>query len=435
MNLETLSILLEVTGGKAVVKELNGVEQAVNKTEQAANKNEKATKKLGQGYRDLRMGVMRIMAPLAAFSIIVNRTLDFAKQGENLMFMANSAGVAADSFTSLALAAERLGGSRQGMAAVMGSLSAGIMDLRRGEENQLTNAAMYYGVSLQGKNGLATPEEMLYNIAGAMQGRSAMEQADMARMLGLDEGTFRLVQQGVSGVRRELELADKYNPFKDADTMRQISTFQYTLREIKMAFGMIAGEVAKSLLPHFQRWAEIGKDTFDYLIDNADAVKLALIGIGGAVLAMLGPWALLLGIVGLLIDDFATFNRGGDSLFEPLWKGVNKLLQSLADLQVWFENNEDKWWMKAITWGIKRFSNPLAAAGQDIQMLKNMDWEKGFSKLAAVGPALGGNVYNTTAHFTINESGNVQATVNGVADGMRKAGIENSIDEQNGGVQ
>lgn len=435
MNLETLSILLEVSGGKAVIKELNGVEQAVSKTEKAANKSETVNRKLGQGYRDLRVGIMRAIAPLAAFAVIINRTLDFSQQGENLLFMANSAGIAADNFASLALAAERLGGSRQGMAAVMGSLSAGIMGLRRGEENQLTNAAMYYGVSLKGKNGLATPEEMLYNIANAMQGRSGMEQADMARMLGLDEGTFRLVQQGVSGIRKELEMADKYNPFKNEETMRNIRTFQYTLRDIKMAFGMLTGQLATDLLPHFQRWADISKQAIDYLIEHGDAVKLVLVGIGGVILSMLGPWGLLLGIVGLLIDDFATFKQGGESLFEPMWKSLDTLLEKLADLQVWFENNSDKWWMKALTRAATTVLNPIAGMKEGVDAIGSIDYGKAFNQLAVVGPSMGGAVFNTTITNNINEAGDASKTEQAVYAGLQRSGISDAADQAANGVK
>lgn len=434
MIVDTLSILLEVQGGNATIKQIQGVEKAVDKTEETANKAGKSIQKVGQGYRDLRVGIMRVMAPLAAFGIIVNRTIDFAKQGENLLLMANSAGVAADKFSQLAIAAERLGGSRQGMAAVLSSFSAGVMGLRRGEENQLTQAAMYYGVSLGGKNGLANPEEMLFNIARAMQGRSDMEQADMARMLGLDAGTFQLVRQGVEGVRRELELADKYNPFKDG-SMEDMRHFMLQLREIKMAFSALTGELAKGALPHFERWGTAIKDSIDFFLDHLDEVKLGIIALGTVFMAALGPVYLVLEGIFLLFDDILTYMQGGDSLLGPVWERLFHLNETPEEKEKRQKEND------TLAGAMK--NNPFGpvvgyqayATKKTMDFLGNADYGKIFGNLAALGPQMGGAVFNTTANFTINESGNVNKTVDGVANGMGQVMGNDVKDEITTGVQ
>lgn len=431
MIIDTLSILLEVQGGNATIKQIQGVEKAMDKTENTANKSGKSIQKMGQGYRDLRIGVMRALAPLAAFGVIVNRTIDFAKQGENLLLMANSAGVAADKFSELALAAERLGGSRQGMAAVLSSFSAGIMGLRRGEENQLTQAAMYYGVSLAGKNGLANPEEMLYNIASAMQGRSDMEKADMARMLGLDAGTFQLVRNGVAGVRREMELADKYNPFKDGaqDDMRK---FMLQLREIKMAFMALTGELLKSVMPHMERWGRVLQGSIDFFLDNLDEVKLGIIAIGTALMAAFGPAYLALEGIFLLLDDLITYMQDGDSLLGPLWeklfpkdtndpnnpinKGMRQINAAKDALPEPAKNDPWLYMPKAIIGGLKETFNPAKLA---------------YPALGALGM---GGVFNIDVTNNINTQDNPQAVgeaaATGTEDGVRSATDESAVGER-----
>lgn len=426
MILDTLAMLIEVKGGKATIKEIQGVEDALDGAEKAATKTDKSNKTAEKGFMSLRSSIMKTIAPLVSFGVVINRTIDFAKQGENLLFMANSAGIAADKFSSLALAAEKLGGSRQGMAGVMSEISGGLMGIRRGEENALTNAAMYYGLSLGGRSGLANPEEMLFNIARSMEGKTAMEQADLGRMLGLDAGTLRLVQQGVAGVRRELELANRYNPFKDKETMRDINNFNYSLREMKLAFGMLAGEMFKSLLPHFERWAEVSKGAIDYLLEHTDALKLAFVALGGVILAAVGPWALLAGLIGLVIDDFITFKNGGESVLKPLWEGVDILLGKLKDLHAWFKENGKELWNN-IKGGIK---NPV---GTVMKKAKNTDWQGVAGKLSSMGPlgalaAAAGNVFNTSAYFTIN-GGDPQRVTNAVAKGMEQAGYQGAVDE------
>ena len=433
MIVDTLSILLEVQGGNATIKQIQGVEKAMDKTEDTANKAGKSIQKVGQGYRDLRVGIMRVMAPLAAFGVIVNRTIDFAKQGENLLLMANSAGVAADKFSQLALAAERLGGSRQGMAAVLSSFSAGVMGLRRGEENQLTQAAMYYGVSLGGKNGLANPEEMLFNIARAMQGRSDMEQADMARMLGLDPGTFQLVRQGVEGVRRELELADKYNPFKDG-SMEDMRHFMLQLREIKMAFSALTGELAKGALPHFERWGTAIKDSIDYFLDHLDAVKLGIIAIGTAFMAALGPVYLVLEGIFLIFDDLLTYMQGGDSLLGPLWEKIFHFNETPEEMQKRGEHLTAPLRNAQALLPEPLKNDPLAVVGMAfpgalIKPLKDaLDLDRYITPQAVA--AGGGGIFNISTYITTKDDPEAvgRAAESGVKDGVQSALDETSTE-------
>lgn len=412
---DTFSILFNVQGAKEASREIEGVSKKTDNVEKSLTKASSATSKSANNFTMLQRSITKAIVPLASFAIIVNRTLDFARQGESLLFMANSAGIASENFTKMALAVERLGGSRSGFAGTIGGLQASLMGLRRGEENALSTTAMYYGLSLQGRNGIASADEMLENIARAMQGRSGAEQADMARMLGLDEGTFRLVQQGVAGVRRELELADKYNPFKDEETMREIQLFQYTLREMKMAFSAVVGEVAKQLLPHFQRWAEISKSVFDTILDNKDKVLAVLTAIGAGILALMGPWYLLAGIVLLLIDDFATFKRGGESMFKPIWEGVDKAISALEKLGGWFDSKKDTWWMKYLMGVVRRIENPLQGIADAKEMLTNIDFSA-VGQNAQVARAGMAGAFNQTVYANFSVSGTMEAVKNGLTN-------------------
>lgn len=426
---DTFALVFETNGTEAVVKEFKRVKDASDAAAKSADQNTKATQKAENGFIGLKNSVLKAIAPLAAFGVIVNRTLNFAQQGENLLFMANSAGVAAESFNALAMAAERIGGSRGGMAASLGSLNSSLLGIRRGEENGLTQAAMYYGVKFYGPNGVATPEEMLENIARAMEGRTVAEQMDMGRMMGLDDGTIRLLQRGVKGLRQEMALAQKYNPF-DEKALKNIQEFKYSLRELKAAFTMVAGQFLRDLIPHMQRWAEIGKDAFDWLIDHADVVKLALAGIGAAILAAFGPLGLISGLLVLLVDDFATFARGGKSALEPLWKMVMNIKDALVSTGEWID--EHPWAQKAVS-GAKTAINPVSAFKNPARLIQT-----GKKIWDALPPAnflmsgfksgLGQAMFNNKIDITVNESGDPQKTVSAVSSGLHRSGILDAED-------
>ncbi|MGN0016201.1 MAG: hypothetical protein ACI37O_02545 [Candidatus Avelusimicrobium sp.] len=432
---DTFALVFETQGSQAVVKEFKRVQDA---SDAAANSAQKAEK----GFTGLKNGIVKALAPLAAFGVIVNRTLNFAQQGEGLLFMANSAGVAAEKFSALALAAERIGGSRAGMAASLGSLTSSLMGIRRGEENGLTQAAMYYGVRFGGPEGLATPEQMLENIARAMQGRSAAEQMDMGRMLGLDDGTIRLLQRGVEGLRKEMELAQKYNPF-DEKTLERIQKFQYSLRELKAAFTMVAGQFLRDLIPHFQRWAEIGKGAFDYLISHADEVKLAVAAIGLAILKAFGPLYLLGGLLVLLVDDFATFARGGESALKPLWEIISKIVDGIKTMSEWLKEKKEN----PVAEGARSAGNSVLQTAKSIlnpagflmdqyhntlpRLLDNIrsaDWGHGLRTMTATSAMGGGAVFNNQIEINVNESGDPQKTMQAVGSGLTRAGITDAED-------
>lgn len=412
---DTFALVFETDGVNATVKELKRIDDAASGVAKSQEGSAKSSQKAEKGILGLKKEVIKTLAPLAAFGVIVTRTINFAKQGEGLLFMANSAAVAAESFTALAMAAERMGGSREGMAGSLASLSSGLMGIRRGEENGITQAATYYGVRFYGPNGLASPEEMLENIARAMEGKSVAEQMDMGRMLGLDEGTIRLLQRGVAGLRKEMELAQKYNPF-DEKALKDIQDFQYLLREIKAAFGMLVGQIVRDLLPNFKMWGEVVRDVLDYLIEHTDAVKLALGGLALATLAAFGPWFLIGGVLALLLDDFVTFAKGGESALEPLWK----MVMNLKDGLIYIKKILTGEWVAEIQDKVKNLTNTPDLIGKGKDILNKV------SSSGIISQSLPGaisNLFKNQIQININESGDPQKTEQAVGNGLKNAGI------------
>ena len=412
---DTFALVFETDGVNATVKELKRIDDAASGVAKSQEGSAKSSQKAEKGILGLKKEVIKTLAPLAAFGVIVTRTINFAKQGEGLLFMANSAAVAAESFTALAMAAERIGGSREGMAGSLASLSSGLMGIRRGEENGITQAATYYGVRFYGPNGLASPEEMLENIARAMEGRSVAEQMDMGRMLGLDEGTIRLLQRGVEGLRKEMELSQKYNPF-DEKALKDIQDFQYLLRELKAAFGMLIGQMVRDLLPNFKMWGEVVRDVLDYLIEHTDAVKLALGGLALATLAAFGPWFLIGGVLALLLDDFVTFAKGGESALEPLWK----MVMNLKDGLIYIKKILTGEWVSDIQDKVKNLTNTPDLIGKGKDILNKV------SSSGIVSQSLPGaisNLFKNQIQININESGDPQKTEQAVGNGLKNAGI------------
>lgn len=344
---------------------LDKTDKGLSKTEQGAKKTGQAVQVSAQNFMQLARQAAGALAPLYALSKVLNQTLDFAKQGEGVLFMAQSANTAAESFQKLANAAKMFGGTSESMSGILANFSGQMQAMKFGENTALQSAAIKYGISLRGANGLANPQEMLENIARRMESLAPEAQLDLGRMVGLDEATIRLLQGGVSGLRKELELASKYTLFSKED-LENARRFERTSREVKMALAALWGEISRALLPILQRVGEAAISVINYFREHSDFIKGGLLAISAILAAIAiksliafaplwGVAAVIAGIVAgfaLLYDDFMTWAKGGESALAPLW-------ETLVDIGRWFQDAPE--WIKNVIESITGMINPINA--------------------------------------------------------------------------
>ena len=247
----TYSILFETKGADKVRSDTKQTESAAEKSAQATEKTGKAADKSADSFKNLATQIIKTLAPIAGLAALLNRTLSFASQAEEMSYLAQNTGMAVEKFQALAIAAENYGGSAEGIASSMQGLNTNLQNMKFGKGGGgVEEAAITYGINLYGENGLATAEELLMNVAERFESLDSMQQLDLGQRLGLDEGTIRLLQTGVANVQKELERGAKYSLFskEDIENSRQ---FQRTMRDIKLGLSQIFGIVARSLLPAF----------------------------------------------------------------------------------------------------------------------------------------------------------------------------------------
>lgn len=273
--LQAFIIELELEGGKAVVKGLKEVDAAADKTEKSLKDIAKTETQADKGLRGFITSA-RTAAPvligLAAAGAVLKAamfTINYAKQAEDLLFMANSAGIAADKMQRLALAGEKAGGTRQGAAATAGNITRQLQAIRYGEDAPLIEAAKKYDQTiLQGRNGqLATTEEVLENIARAFEHLDLPAQIDMASIIGIDDGTFRNLQKGLAGYRASLREAGTNSIFPPGSE-EEIKAFQNQLRDLQQQFGKIGAKLALELLPYVSQFIKRIENLGDVINEN-----------------------------------------------------------------------------------------------------------------------------------------------------------------------
>lgn len=267
------------------------------------------------------LGVATIAA--AGFKAAMN----MSKEGETLLYLAHSSGIAAGSFQRASAVSSLYGGSREGVAGMMSGLMKMRQDLLTGQTNQngLTEAARKYGISILNKNGqLLSPEAILKNTAAVMDKWDRGAQLDIKNLLGIDEGTFNLMLEGYDKYIAALKAAKALEiPEEDLAKFRDFS------KEIKKFSAIFKKEMMSRLaqaIPHLQAF-------FESLLVGSWAIykvskKLSLLP--------LVKWAL--STVGDLIDK-------GKDYTSQVKRGERNLLGSytLAELSKDYQEQYKSW--------------------------------------------------------------------------------------------
>ena len=460
--LNTFSLVFETDGEETTLKSISKIDEAgkkLNKTnKQTADtmeKNTKGAKTAIQQFQALKTAAAGVIAPLLSLGVVLNRTLDFAAKGEQLLFMANAANMAANEFQKLAIANTRFGGSKEGAAGTMAGLASQIQALKFGESAPLQDAAVKYGLSLMGASGrLAEGNELLRNIARTMERLDVGAQLDLGRRIGLDEATIRILQRGVAAFDAELAEAEKRKVFTDED-LKRAQEFEMAVRDLKLSLQGVWAEIARWILPAVKSLAS-GIDTaFSYMREHAEAIKPALVIISSIMAAIaisslsaFAPWlgtaaaiAAVSAALVLLYEDFMVFANGGQSALEPLWKKMVEFGVLWQDMPGWLKESLSlflqmaaplerikelfsaiQWLMEKIGggagWLVGKVSNAFGPGAQ-VKIMEQARLAAENNPLAGIAPNFLPNVWNRSDSRTNNS---FVLTVNGsqtpAKDGM-----------------
>lgn len=339
------SFLFETQGAKKVAGELKGLTEAEKQTKKGADDLGDSNDNLVKKNMQLAKSVTGLISTYMGFKKILSEVFQFASGGEDLLLMANSAGVGAEQLERYGIALKNYGGGLSSAASTLSNLNQQMQDLRFGKGGAIQEAALRYGISVHGKNGLATGEEMLYNIARRMESLGHAEQLDLGRKLGLDPSTIALLQGGVENLTKELEKASKYSIYTPED-IENSRKFQMALRELKQSLQQVWATVSRALLPVITKIMNVVSKFFQFLSDHkgfvlgflaAISVALGIIAIK-SIIATAPFWLMVLAIaaigaaIGLLVDDFMTFLEGGESVIGDLIDAFTDFWEFLVGL-------------------------------------------------------------------------------------------------------
>ena len=367
--------------------ELNRLDKEIN---QATEKSKELTKTLEQmkssGENSLLSlkknftNLVRTVGMLAIAGTAIKKSLEFYEEGEQLDFLAQKTDIAVDKLQLLANVVKKYGGTTEGIAGTLEGLNT--------KEGRQTAAKS--GISISDDS-----EKNLENIARKMETlRTNAEKLKLAKTLGLDEATTRMVIEGTTKLNEQLKRAKKYQLFTPEDIQR-MREYRQIESDIRLGIENIFGSIWRMLLPAITTVAKAVRSVTDWLAEHEGAVKIiaALVGVTVAIagivsvvqllnaaiaLVMANPVVLIILAIAVaitaliaIINDLIVFMQGGDSVIEELFKkwgyDTDLMREDLNNLFTSIKN-----WINSATQWLQSLGSKFTELGQKIKALWEM---------------------------------------------------------------
>jgi hypothetical protein len=320
------------------------------------NKGPAATRHLGniekQGAKTekrmegLSHGVKSFLAIIGGTMAIRAFVEDFVDANAQLDRFSKNIGLSVSNISAWGQAAERLGGSAEGLNGTLDMLSRSQTQLMLTGESSLIPYMSALGISLADTAGHARPVlNILLDLSDRFSHIDRTTANNMGRMMGIDQGTMNLLLEG----RKELELEIKRQKEQTAVTAAQAAEatkLQKSITGVKqtfLAFGrtllMDAAPSIEKLLTLFQRFGNWIMENGEFI---EDFLKAIAVGLGAIELRrmLMEPTVVaiiaLAGAIALLWQDYQVWKKGGDSFIDwGKWvhdiQIVMKWIKALAD--------------------------------------------------------------------------------------------------------
>ncbi len=339
------------------------------------------------------MSLVKAVGLLASVGVAVRQSIVFYEQAEQLDFLAQKSNIAVESLHRLGIAAQKYGGNTESTASTVEQFIS----------KEFKEKALKVGVSVAKDN----PEQTLENIAAKMEKlKTDADKWELAKSLGLDEATTRMLVQGVERYREELKRANKYKLYTKEDIER-MKDYQQVQQDIRQGVQTIQAVIARLLLPALTAIAKAIRVVTDWIAEHQGGVKIAaiFIGISAAVLSVVGVVKLLIPLFGLIsvetrkligvwagwiavitliiaiIQDLIVFIQGGDSVIGKLWESWGYDLEEIrAGFEIWGERIK-RWWNNFLSIFNKKieWQNDM----KDIDVIKGSEADKKMAKQIA----------------------------------------------------
>lgn len=325
--IETLYVLFkgDSTDVKKAAKESEkAVDDLSGKINTTFEKTDKVTAKVNKSFYDLAKSAVAFVGATSAAYTVFYKTIEASNFAGELGNVSKALGVNVGDLDAWGQAVQRTGGSAAGF------------------QQSLKALGQHFGISA----GMAL--KALPQLASVFQRLGNFRAQYYGKLLGLDEATILLLQQG----RREVEAIINRQKELGVVTEKDVeisNKFKIANLELSLAFRSLYLTIAQDIIPVFTKAYHAILPFVDYLKAHKDLVIGTLIGIAVVVTVMAGAFVVanialfatiaavtaLIGVFAIAFEDIKAYIEGNQSLTGDLlkrWTNVKDLFSDILEI-------------------------------------------------------------------------------------------------------
>lgn len=279
--------------------------------EKAGGEIEDSGKKGAEFFGQIRSAALKFFAVLTVGRGMSDFTRSVVAGGAQLSRMSDRLGVSADTLSRWQGAVRQSGGSAEGLLGTMQSLSSSLTELQLTGNTGILPYLQALGVAVADASGKARPlEDILGDIGDKLNAMPDRQNAyNIARNLGIDDGTVNLLMKGRAEVSRLLAEQKAYSD-SDAKAAREADE---KWEQVKLRIERTTQELVIKLLPSLEklsestaRFAEVAvpvlSGAIDWFVKLDDATNgwAMTLGVALATLRLIGGPGVIGGIAAMI---------------------------------------------------------------------------------------------------------------------------------------
>ena len=303
-------------------------------------------KKANSSISDFAKSAGALLAPVIALFAGGSFITSTADAADEMLKFANSTGVAVDALQDLEFAAQRQGGTVDGLRNSIQSLSEKLGEAAALGTGEAVPVLEALGLSAKNADGsVKGATKVMFELNKAFQTLSKAEQISFSKKLGIDAGTLRLLQSAPRELENLISQSKNFGRVTEEE-LKAAADFNDALTNLTTAFGRMASKIGLAVMPAITGFIDGMMDVVNFVKENSQfftifagviaalgaafiALTVGLVPAAVAMWAFLAPILLIIGVAlaaGLAIfttvaaiDDLIMAFTGGRSVIRDFF--------------------------------------------------------------------------------------------------------------------
>ncbi|CAB3889727.1 hypothetical protein LMG26788_03778 [Achromobacter pulmonis] len=267
-----VELKLNAKGFKQGVAEVDrSLKHTTEESGRAARTMEANGKQAAMFFSRMRNEALALLAVFTAGMGLKNFTANTISGAAGLGQMSKNLDMSTERLQAWQRAAERAGGSADGITAQLRQSTSEVAKFRRGMSTETLPAFFQFGGKVEdlkdGNSYLLARSRIVSEIYKTDRARAALA----AQMMGISDDQFDLIKQGPAAIQQLVLAQEKRSAIseKDSQDAKRLRNIYLDLRD---TFESVGTKVLIALIPTFEKLLKIAQKVGDYFLENRDQI-------------------------------------------------------------------------------------------------------------------------------------------------------------------